>query len=107
MARRKIRNIVNLTPGTSLDALTDLFGAGIVIPGGNLLRIAITPRTATKLSTTATFGVGNRGDVKEGVDLVAGADTIFESVISGKLFNAQVTVATIVDKFIVEAYLDY
>lgn len=107
MARRKVKTIVNVTPGTTLTSGTDIFPDGIDIPGANLLRIAIIPRTATVLTTTATFPTGNLGSVSKGTELVAAADTIFESVIAGNKFQARVTITTIVDKFIVEAYLDY
>lgn len=107
MARRKVKTLVNATPGSTLTSGADLHGAGILIPGANVLRIAIIPRTATVLETTATFGTGNKGTVNKGTAIVAQSDNIFETVIAGTLYNARVTTTTVVDKYIVEAYLDY
>ena len=111
MARRKIATIVDVTPGTELTGASNLFGpagAGVDIPEGNLIRIAIISRLANKLTHTEKFGVGNLGHLNDAADLVATSDNLFESTFAaGGKFQAQLSITSIVDKFIVEIYLDY
>jgi len=108
MPQRKVQTLVNSSPGTTFTSGVDIFGTGLEIKPGNKLRFGIKFRTATILSFTTNYNNANQGAVKENVALVANADYIFESSYNGDiLFNVSVSATTIIDKFLVEVYLEY
>jgi len=107
MAKRKIKTLAIITPGAT--ALDPMFVENLDAKGGNLVRITASFATATNLTMSSNADAGSPiySDLNTADPLVANAEYVFESGLTGaNILNFKSTVSIIVKKFIVELFLE-